>query len=336
MDRLALRSGEGLPASPTAGQSAAPPRAARRAAPPGRQTARRGAALWAAVARPGTILRYAALIALSTVFIMPFLWMVGTSLTPAHEVLDRNRPLFPATPEWRNYSDALGTIKVVVSVFGTVREIPAFALFLQNTLTIAILCTIGQTFSAACVAFAFARLNFPYRDALFLLVLSTMMLPAQVTMIPQFILFAKLGWVDSLKPLIVPAFFGGGAFFIFLLRQFFLTVPKELEEAARLDGCNTFGVFWHVMLPLSKPALTTVALFAFIAHWNDFMGPLIYTQSMEKKTLALGLAAFKGLNGTEYHLMMAASVAVLLPIIVIFFAAQRYFVQSIVASGVKG
>jgi multiple sugar transport system permease protein len=163
-----------------------------------------------------------------------------------------------------------------------------------------------------------------------------MMLPAQVTMIPQFILFAKLGWVDSLKPLIVPAYFGGGAFFIFLLRQFFLTVPRELEEAARLDGCSTFGVFWHIMLPMSKPALTTVALFAFIGHWNDFLGPLIYTQSMEKKTLALGLAAFKGLNGTEYHLMMAASVAVLLPIVVIFFLAQRYFVQSIATTGVKG
>ena len=163
-----------------------------------------------------------------------------------------------------------------------------------------------------------------------------MLLPPQVTMIPTFVMWTIPGWIDSLKPLVIPSFFGGGAFFIFLLRQFFLTVPKELEEAARLDGCNTFGVFWHVMLPLSKPALTTVALFSFIAHWNDFMGPLIYTQSMEKKTLALGLAAFKGLNGTEYHLMMAASVTVLLPIIVIFFLAQRYFVQSIATTGVKG
>jgi len=272
----------------------------------------------------GTILRYALLIALSTMFIMPFLWMLGTSLTHADLVLDRTRPLFPSKLVWANYWEALVEVNL------------PFHLFLKNTLVISVLCMVGQTFSAACVAFAFARLKFPFRDGLFLLVLSTMMLPAQVTMIPQFILFAKLGWVDSLKPLIVPAFFGGGAFFIFLLRQFFLTVPKELEEAARLDGCSTFGVFWHVMLPLSKPALTTVALFSFIGHWNDFLGPLIYTQSMEKKTLALGLSAFKSLNGTEYHLMMAASVAVLLPIIVIFFAAQRYFVQSIVSSGVKG
>ncbi|HEV2295547.1 MAG TPA: carbohydrate ABC transporter permease [Tepidisphaeraceae bacterium] len=275
-------------------------------------------------AKAKIIARYVALIALSTMFVMPFLWMLGTSLTRGDLVLERTRPLFPRELMWSNYYHAL---------VGS--ELP-FHLFLQNTLIVSILCTIGQTFSAACVAFAFARLRFPFRDGLFLLVLSTMMLPAQVTMIPQFVMFAKLGWFDSLKPLIVPAFFGGGAFFIFLLRQFFLTVPKELEEAARLDGCSTFGVFWHVMLPLSKPALTTVALFAFIGHWNDFLGPLIYTQSMEKKTLALGLNAFRGLNGTEYHLMMAASVAVLLPIVVIFFAAQRYFVQSIVTSGVKG
>jgi multiple sugar transport system permease protein len=315
MDRVALGAGN----LSTAGQSAS-------AAPRRFHNERRGPALalWAAVWKPGIILKYAALIGLSAMFVMPFLWMLGTSLTSADEVLNRDRPLFPAKLVWSNYRTAL------------VDSGLPFRLFLQNTLLISVLATFGQTFSAACVAFAFARLKFPYRDGLFLLVLSTMMLPAQVTMIPQFMMFAKLGWVDTLKPLIVPAFFGGGAFFIFLLRQFFLTVPRELEEAARLDGCNTFGVFWHIMLPMSKPALTTVALFAFIAHWNDFFGPLIYTQSMEKKTLSLGLAAFKGLNGTEYHLMMAASVAVLLPIIVIFFLAQRYFVQSIVASGVKG
>jgi multiple sugar transport system permease protein len=318
MDRVALGAGN----LSTAGQSAsAAPRRLHH-----HPHERRGPALalWTAVWKPGTILKYAALIGLSAMFVMPFLWMLGTSLTSADEVLNRDRPLFPSTLVWSNYRHALVEVGLP---FGT---------FLKNTLIISVLATFGQTLSAACVAFAFARLKFPHRDGLFLLVLSTMMLPAQVTMIPQFMMFAKLGWVDTLKPLIVPAFFGGGAFFIFLLRQFFLTVPRELEEAARLDGCSTFGVFWHIMLPMSKPALTTVALFAFIAHWNDFFGPLIYTQSMEKKTLSLGLAAFKGLNGTEYHLMMAASVAVLLPIIVIFFLAQRYFVQSIVASGVKG
>jgi multiple sugar transport system permease protein len=175
-----------------------------------------------------------------------------------------------------------------------------------------------------------------WRKPLFVLVLSTMMLPPQVTMIPTFVLWTIPGWIDSLRPLIIPAFFGGGAFFIFLLRQFFLTLPGELEDAARLDGCGSWGIFRHVVLPLSKPALTTVALFSFIGHWNDFLGPLIYTQSMEKKTLAVGLTAFKSLHGTEYHLLMAASVAVLLPILVIFFFAQRYFVEGIATSGVKG
>jgi multiple sugar transport system permease protein len=248
--------------------------------------------------------------------------MVGTSLTPASEAIKADRPFFPSTLAWSNYREALTAMP--------------FHLFLGNTLTVVVLNVIGQTFSAALVAFAFARLRFPYREPLFVLVLATMMLPPQVTMIPQFILFTIPGWVDSLKPLIVPAFFGGSAFFIFILRQFFLTIPKELEEAARLDGCSTFRVFWHVALPSSKPALATVALFSFIGHWNDFLGPQIYTQSMAKKTLAVGLNSFKDMNGTEYHLLMAASVAVLLPVVVIFFFTQRYFTEGVVMSGVKG
>ncbi|MES2461032.1 MAG: carbohydrate ABC transporter permease [Armatimonadota bacterium] len=267
-------------------------------------------------------LRYICLCVLSALFAIPFLWMVGTSLTPANEVLSRSRPFFPAHPDWGNYVEALTSLP--------------FGIFLQNTLLVAVLSMIGQTLTAAMVAFAFARLRFPHRDKLFLLVLSTMMLPPQVTMIPTFVLWTVPGWVDSLKPLIIPAFFGGGAFFIFLLRQFFLTLPSELEDAARLDGCSNWGIFRHVALPLSKPALTTVALFSFIGHWNDFLGPLIYTQSMEKKTLAVGLTAFKSLHGTEYHLLMAASVAVLLPILIIFFCAQRYFVEGIQSGAVKG
>lgn len=265
---------------------------------------------------------YILLIGFSILFAFPFVWMVGTSLTPGELVLDRNRPFIPLQPEWSNYTEALTVLP--------------FATFLKNTLIISIMCVIGQTLSASLVAFAFARLKFPGRDALFVMVLATMMLPGQVTMIPTFIMFTIPGWIDSLKPLIVPAFFGGGAFFIFLLRQFFLTIPTELEDAARIDGCGSFGIYRHVILPLSKPALTAVALFSFMGHWNDFLGPLIYTQSEEKKTLALGLSAFKGLHGTEYHLMMAASVAVLLPVIVLFFFSQKYFVEGVVTSGVKG
>jgi len=265
---------------------------------------------------------YLLLIGFSVLFIFPFIWMVGTSLTSSGMVLDRARPIIPLHPVWGNYIEALTVLP--------------FGIFLKNTLLISVMCVIGQTLSASLVAFAFARLKFPGRDALFVLVLSTMMLPPQVTMIPTFIMFTIPGWIDSLKPLIIPAFFGGGAFFIFLLRQFFLTIPAELEDAARIDGCSSFGIYRHVIMPLSKPALTAVALFSFIGHWNDFLGPLIYTQSMDKKTLALGLNAFKGLHGTEYNLMMAASVAVLIPIIVIFFFSQKYFVEGVVTSGVKG
>ena len=266
---------------------------------------------------------YGVLIGLSVLFALPFAWMLTTSLTPGAQVLDPDRPLVPTSPAWGNYKTALTSLP--------------FYLFALNTAIVTLSCVVGQTLSASMAAFAFARLRFPFREPLFLLVLATMMLPPQVTMIPQFVLFAKgFGWVDSLKPLIVPAFFGGGAFFIFLLRQFFLTIPKELEEAARLDGCSTFGIYWNVVMPLSKPALITVALFSFIAHWNDFLGPLIYTQSVENLTLAVGLMSFKGMHGTEYHLLMAASAVVLAPIVVVFFLAQKYFVEGIATTGTKG
>ena len=269
-----------------------------------------------------TALTYLALIGLSGVFLIPFFWMLSTSLTEASKVIVKDRAWMPHPIMWQNYKDALTVLP--------------FHLFLKNTLIITIGCIIGQVLSASLVAFGFARMKFPGRDALFVLVLSTMMLPAQVTQIPTFVLFTKLQWIDTLKPLIVPAFFGGGAFFIFLLRQFFMTIPSELEDAAKMDGCSPLGIYRTVALPLSKPALATVAIFSFMSHWNDFMGPLIYIQSMENKTLALGLASFKSLHGTEYHLMMAASIAVLLPVLVIFFCAQKYFVQGIVLSGLKG
>ncbi len=270
-----------------------------------------------------TVLMYLVLSALSIVFLIPFCWMLATSLTEAGNIRSSaGIPFIPHPFAWGNYKEALTVLP--------------FLTFLKNTLTITGLCIIGQTLSASLVAFGFSRMRFPGREFLFILVLSTMMLPAQVTMIPTFVLFVKLRWIDTLKPLIVPAFFGGGAFFIFLLRQFFLTIPSELEDAARIDGCSPLGIYRNVALPLSKPALATVAIFSFMAHWNDFMGPLIYTQSMEKKTLALGLYSFKGLHGTEYHLMMAAAIAVLFPVLIIFFSAQKYFVQGIVMSGIKG
>ena len=269
-----------------------------------------------------TTFSYFVLIGLSLVFLIPFFWMLSTSLTEASKIIVKDRSWIPHPAVWKNYADALTVLP--------------FGLFLKNTLIITFACIVGQVLSASLVAFGFSRMHFPGRDAIFILVLSTMMLPAQVTQIPTFILFTHLQWIDTLKPLIVPAFFGGGAFFIFLLRQFFMTLPKELEDAAKMDGCSPLGIYWNVAIPLSKPALATVAVFSFMAHWNDFMGPLIYVQSMENKTLALGLASFKSLHGTEYHLMMAASISVLMPVLIIFFSMQKYFVKGIVMSGIKG
>jgi multiple sugar transport system permease protein len=171
---------------------------------------------------------------------------------------------------------------------------------------------------------------------MFTVILATIMLPWVVTMIPRYIMFKNLGWLDTPLPLIVPDWFGGGAFNIFLLRQFFRTIPRDFTDAARIDGASEFGIYWRVVLPLIKPALTAVAIFLFLNHWNDFLGPLIYLTSPEKYTISLGLASFKGLYTTQWHYLMAASTATILPILVLFFLAQRYFIQGIVMSGIKG
>jgi multiple sugar transport system permease protein len=255
-------------------------------------------------------------------FVLPFLWMVSTSLKEASQVQHFPPIWVPHPIRWDNYAVALRKMD-----FGTQ---------LKNTLLIVYSCLVGQLFSASVVAFGFARLRFPGRDALFFLMLSTMMLPGVATLIPMYILYKHLGWIDTFLPLTLPAFFGGGAFYIFLLRQFFLTLPKEMEEAARMDGATSWDVFWRICLPLSQPALATVAIFSFMAHWNDFVGPLIYLRSPRNYTLALGLQTFQGLYSTDYQYLMAASIVVVAPIIVLFFLAQRYFVQGIVLTGMKG
>lgn len=212
-----------------------------------------------------------------------------------------------------------------------------FALFLRNTVLIVVLTVFGATLSAALCAYGFARLRFRGRQPLFILLLATMMIPGQVTMIPVYIFFKELHWINTYLPLIVPAWFGGGAFSIFLLRQFFQSIPFEMEEAARIDGCGPLSTWWRIILPLSIPALATIAIFTFMGSWNDFMGPLIYINDTDKFTLALGLNLFKGQYGTDTpHLMMAATLVVLLPILILFFVAQKQFIQGIVVSGVKG
>lgn len=264
---------------------------------------------------------YLLLIVGAFVFMIPFLWMLSSSFKELPQIFIYPPKWIPNPIRPENYAEALAKMN--------------FPVALKNTLTITVLCLIGQVGSASLVAYGFARLRFPGRDFLFMLVLSTMMVPAQVTMIPQFILFRHLGWVDTFKPLIIPAFFGGGAFFIFLLRQFFLTIPKELEDAARIDGCSTIRMYWQIMLPLAKPALITVSIFSFMSHWNDFMGPLIYLNSEHKRTLAIALQSFQGQFTSEWNLLMAASVVVLIPVLIIFFTLQRYFVEGIVLTGLK-
>jgi multiple sugar transport system permease protein len=255
-------------------------------------------------------------------FSIPFLWTVSTALKTNQQVFAVPPQWIPAPPQWRNFERAW-------------TELP-FPTFVVNTIILTILAVIGQVTSASLVAYGFARFRFPGRNLLFYLMLSTMMLPAQVTMIPVFLLWRELRLIDTFAPLTVPAYFGGGAFTIFLLRQFFMTIPKELDEAAMIDGATPFGIWWRVLLPLSRPALVTVVLFSFLAHWDDFMGPLIYLNSMEKYTVSIGLRMFQDMFGTQLELLMAASLIHIIPTIILFFVGQRYFVRGIALTGLKG
>jgi ABC-type glycerol-3-phosphate transport system permease component len=210
--------------------------------------------------------------------------------------------------------------------------------YLFNTLYITAVAIVGVVSSSSLVAYGFARLRAPGKEVLFLLLLSTLMLPQQVTLIPNFLLFKQLGWLNTYKPLLVPAF-TAAPFFVFLLRQFYMTIPFELDEAARIDGCSTLGIFWRILLPLSKPVIATVAIFVFFNRWNSFLWPLIYLQSPEKYTLAVGLSFFHSAQGqmlTYWNWLMAVTILVAIPPLVVFFFAQRFFVQGIALTGLKG
>ncbi len=262
------------------------------------------------------------LLAGAVTMIVPFVWLVSTSLKPASQVWVFPPIWIPTPVQWVNYATALTTLP--------------FHRYLLNTTVIVTAVLVGTLASASLSAYGFARLRFPGRDIVFMLLLSTMMLPPVVLMIPHFIMFRTLGWIDTFLPLTVPAFFGGGAFNVFLIRQFFRTLPEELSDAARIDGCGEFQIYYKIILPLAKPALATVGIFTFMATWNDFMGPLIYLNSPNNRTLALGLASFRGLYSTDWNLLMAASTAVVIPVVILFFVAQKYFVQGIVLTGMKG
>jgi len=256
----------------------------------------------------------------AAIFIFPYLWLVSTSLKPDEELFTFPPSLIPHPVIWNNYPRMLTFLP--------------FTRFFFNTSYVTFMTLAGVLISCSLVAYGFSRLRFPGRDILFVILLSTMMLPYQVTMVPLYITFKMLGWIDTYKPLWVPAFFAW-PFYVFLLRQFFLTIPYELEDAAKIDGCSYFGIYWRIMLPLIKPAIATVAIFTFMGAWNDFIGPLIYLNTTQKLTLALGLQFFRTLYSGEWSLMMAAATFMTFPVVLLFFFTQKYFIQGIVLSGLK-
>ncbi len=254
--------------------------------------------------------------------LIPILWMLSTSLKSPGDVLLLPPKWIPDPIMWSNYIGALTA--------------QPFGRYYFNTVVYTFSAVVGETSSSAMVAYALARLRGPGHRLFFLIILSTMMLPWQVTLIPQFLLFRALGWVDTLLPLIVPAFFGS-AFFIFLLNQFYLTIPDEMEDAARIDGANQYQIFWWIILPMSAPALATVAIMSFMYHWNNFLGPLIYLSSKNKLVVSVALQRFTAAYGaTRWDLLMAAALVALLPCVLVFFFGQRFFIQGIVVSGSKG
>lgn len=255
------------------------------------------------------------------IIMIPLLWTIGMALKPNSEMYTSN--FFPTKIQWSNFYYAVTSID--------------FFLYLRNTLMIVVPCLIGTVCSSALVAYGFSRYEFKGKRIWFLILLATMMLPSQVTMIPTYLVYRQIGWVNTILPLVIPAFFGGGAFNIFLIRQYMAGIPKDFDEAARIDGAGSMLIFRKVMLPMCKPVLTAVSIFTFMGTWNDFNGPLIYLYDSNKYTLSLGLAFFKGLYTSKWNLMMAATVLVMLPILILFFAAQDYIINGIsISSGTKG
>jgi multiple sugar transport system permease protein len=259
---------------------------------------------------------------IAVVLTTPFAWLVRSSLMDAGQIFEFPPAWIPHPFVWSNYPDALTAIP--------------FGKYLLNTLTILVPSVMGTVASTTLAAYSFSRLTWPGRDLVFGLLLLTFMLPFVATLIPAFLLWTSLHLVNTNWPLVLPHWFGADVFFIFLLRQFFLTIPRELDEAAILDGANPLQVLWHVIIPLSRPALATVAILSGLAAWNDFLDPLVYLNDSDKYTLALGLSEFTGLYSSQWHLLMAAATVIVLPVTVLFFFSQRYFVEGVSLTGSKG
>lgn len=274
----------------------------------------------------GPAAQYLVLAGLAAIFLGPFLFTITSSFKAPEEIFLFPPRLFPIHWHWWNYLDAW-------------TQAP-FYLFYTNTAIITLLTVVGQIASAMLVAYGFARFQFPGRDLLFLLVIGTLILPEEVTIIPTFLMFKQIGWIDTWWPLIVPLYFGGGGFAIFLLRQFFLSLPRDLDEAAEIDGASSFRVLWEIIAPLSRPAIAALAIFSFIDRWSDFFHPLIYLKTTENFTISLGLRFYQevpdGGGPVRDHLLLASAVTATLPIVVVFLIFQRQFVQGVVLSGIKG
>lgn len=265
---------------------------------------------------------YLLLTVFGAILMVPLAWLLSSSLKTEAHIFRFPPEWIPNPIRWSNYADVF--------------DIVPFARGWWNSTVVAALTVTGTLVSGSIVAFGFARLRFPGRDKLFLLLIATVMIPYHVTLIPTYVLFRELGWLNTILPLTVPAWFGGGAFNVFLLRQFYMRLPLELDDAARVDGASLWQIFIDVVLPQSKPALGVIAIFTFLASWNDFFGPFIYLNSTNKYTLPLMLRLFQSTEGTQWHLLMAASVMTAIPCIVLYFVAQRYFIQGVVFTGLKG
>jgi multiple sugar transport system permease protein len=271
--------------------------------------------------RAGSVLYHGTLAIICGIIVLPLVWMVSSSLKSNNEIFIYPPHLIPAHPLWQNYPAALQYID--------------FWRYFANSLTIAAFTVAGTIFSCTLTAYSFARLRWKGRNVLFAVCMATLMLPFQVQMIPLYIIFRHLGWIGTFLPLIVPPFFGN-ALYIFLLRQFLLTIPRELSEAASIDGAGELGTFWRIIIPLIKPALAAVSLFAFLDAWQDFLAPLIYLDNPATFTLSLGLQLYYSVHSTAWAYLMCASVVFTLPAIIIFFFAQKTFIQGITLTGVKG
>jgi len=273
-------------------------------------------------ARAKTLILYGVLIVLSIVYLLPLYWMISTSLKQTGSEMVIPPQWIPNPIVWGNYSDVFAQVPVM--------------LYIRNSVTVALTATIFGVLTASLAGYGFARVMFPGRNFLFACCIASLMLPEVVTLIPEFILFRRMGWVNSFLPLIVPWSLAGSSFAVFLFRQYCLTIPLELDEAARVDGAGTIRIWWTIILPLSKAVLATMAILSFTHHWNEFLRPLIYLGRPELRTLALGLRAFRGEYQLAWNYMMAVALIMLIPILVLFFLAQRQFVQGIVMTGIKG